>query len=416
MELKTVIVIDNSSYPFGGTAQVAFISALELKRRGYEVVYVSTDKSPNPALTEKGIRVECLDNLGIRDNPNRLEAAANGIWNADIGSKVKRILQHYDSQSTIIHIHGYLHTFSPSILKVCSQSGKKVILTLHDYFTLCPCGGFYDYKSKKVCNKSPMSLKCILCNCDKRNYPQKIWRVIRQVGVNKWLTNNKKIALAYISEFSYSKMKERVEKRHKTFYVRNPYDLGENFVYKAENNFDYVFLGRLSEEKGADLFCRTFVRLLKNGKVRGKAIVVGDGELKEKLENNYPEITFVGWKTHDEMPEIMKTARALVFPSRWYEGAPLTPIEFMAHGIPCIVSDACAATEYVKDDSNGLIFQSENEDALIDSVLKAEDDRKWSSVAAELRNSFDRMQYSVSAHCDRLIEVYNMILCGGQTY
>lgn len=261
-----------------------------------------------------------------------------------------------------------------------------------------------------------MSLKCILCNCDKRNYPQKIWRVIRQVGVNKWLTNNKKIALAYISEFSYSKMKERVEKRHKTFYVRNPYDLGENFVYKAENNFDYVFLGRLSEEKGADLFCRTFVRLLKNGKVRGKAIVVGDGELKEKLENNYPEITFVGWKTHDEMPEIMKTARALVFPSRWYEGAPLTPIEFMAHGIPCIVSDACAATEYVKDDSNGLIFQSENEDALIDSVLKAEDDRKWSSVAAELRNSFDRMQYSVSAHCDRLIEVYNMILCGGQTY
>ena len=230
MELKTVIVIDNSSYPLGGTAQVAFISALELKRRGYEVVYVSTDKSPNPALTEKGIRVECLDNLGIRDNPNRLEAAANGIWNADIGSKVKRILQHYDSQSTIIHIHGYLHTFSPSILKVCSQSGKKVILTLHDYFTLCPCGGFYDYKSKKVCNKSPMSLKCILCNCDKRNYPQKIWRGIRQVGVNKWLTNNKKIALAYISEFSYSKMKERVEKRHKTFYVRNPYDLGENFV------------------------------------------------------------------------------------------------------------------------------------------------------------------------------------------
>ena len=76
MELKTVIVIDNSSYPLGGTAQVAFISALELKRRGYEVVYVSTDKSPNPALTEKGIRVECLDNLGIRDNPNRLEAAA----------------------------------------------------------------------------------------------------------------------------------------------------------------------------------------------------------------------------------------------------------------------------------------------------------------------------------------------------
>lgn len=39
MELKTVIVIDNSSYPLGGTAQVAFISALELKKRGYEVVY-----------------------------------------------------------------------------------------------------------------------------------------------------------------------------------------------------------------------------------------------------------------------------------------------------------------------------------------------------------------------------------------
>ena len=53
----------------------------------------------------------------------------------------------------------------------------------------------------------------------------------------------------------------------------------------------------------------------------------------------------------------MKGAKALVFPSLWYEGAPLTILEAMSVGLPSIVSDSCAAIEFIEDNKNGLVFR-----------------------------------------------------------
>ena len=52
---------------------------------------------------------------------------------------------------------------------------------------------------------------------------------------------------------------------------------------------------------------------------------------KEKLEKQYPNIEFVGWKNKDEVKQYMKGARALIFPSRWYETAGLTVLEAMQY-------------------------------------------------------------------------------------
>jgi len=43
----------------------------------------------------------------------------------------------------------------------------------------------------------------------------------------------------------------------------------------------------------------------------------------------------------------MKGARALIFPSRWYETAGLTILEAQALGVPCLVSKNCAGREFV---------------------------------------------------------------------
>lgn len=408
--IENIIIIDNNSYPKGGTAQVAVSSAIELAHRGYQITYIAADGEDGKMLFDAGICVINLNQYELKENPNRIKAAIKGIWNKNVLREVQKILAEFKKESTIIHIHGYMHRFSPSILKACVESGIKTVLTLHDYFILCPCGGLYNYKKHIVCTQKPMSLKCILCNCDKRNYLQKIWRAIRQMGVKKYLTNNPDVNLVYISEFSFSKMRNEMQDKHRTIYVRNPYDLGDTRIWNAEDNLNYVFLGRLSAEKGVDLFCKIFCELKQEGKIRGQAIVVGDGELKNKLEHEFPAITFLGWKNHDEIPEIMEKARALVFPSRWYEGAPLTPIEFMAHGIPCIASDSCAAVEYIEDNKNGLIFHSEDIDDLRKKILDAENDKLWKVISSNLRNSFDRSMYSIASHGDKLIAAYNEIL------
>lgn len=406
--VKTVVIIDNNATAAGGTAQVAVASAVELSKMGIRVLYFAGPDEVCPQLRSSAVEVCTAGTYGINTDPNKLRAAVNGIWNSRNARELKKLLAALDPETTIVHIHGYIHYLSVSIFKVCKDLGFRTVLTLHDYFTACPCGGFYDYGEKRICQRKPMSLQCMVCNCDKRSYFQKVWRMVRQVLVNHYVRFNQLLEFICISEFSYSKIAPWLNGQN-TYYVRNPYDLGDDRVYEAEKNTDYLFVGRLSEEKGLDIFCEAMSSLMQENAIGGRAIVVGDSARRQDYQKRYPQINFVGWKTHDEMKEYMRNARALVFPSRWYEGAPLTPVEFMAHGIPCIISDCCAGVEYISHGNNGLLFRHEEIKNLISVVRKAEDNGIWSDIASNLRDTFLRDDYSVRKHAEALLQVYEEI-------
>ena len=120
--LKNIIIIDNHSYPIGGTAQVAYASALELSNRGYNVVYIAADEKPNPILTTQGIDVRTIYNPSISQNPNKLQALINGLWDFRMERAIGKILSEFENNNSIIHIHGYLPCFSPSIFASLSFS------------------------------------------------------------------------------------------------------------------------------------------------------------------------------------------------------------------------------------------------------------------------------------------------------
>ena len=409
--VKTVVIIDNNATAAGGTAQVAVASAVELSKQDLRVIYFAGPDGICPQMQDSNVEVHTAGTYGINTDPNKLRAAVNGIWNKQNARALKKLLETLETESTVVHIHGYIHYLSVSIFKVCKDLGFRTVLTLHDYFTACPCGGFYDYGAKSICQRRPMSVQCVVCNCDKRSYFQKIWRMVRQIFVNHYVRFNKSLSFIYISEFSFRKMKDWLNGQ-RTFFVRNPYDLGDTRIYEAEKNLDYLFVGRLSEEKGVDLFCEAMSGMIGEGAIRGRAIVIGDGAGRKDYQKRYPNIVFAGWKTHAEMQEYMSHARALVFPSRWYEGAPLTPVEFMSHGIPCIIADCCAGVEYIEDGETGLLFQRENVKDLISAITKAEDDQAWTGVASNLRASFVRDAYSVKTHAETVMRVYEAIMKG----
>ena len=52
----------------------------------------------------------------------------------------------------------------------------------------------------------------------------------------------------------------------------------------------FLYVGRISKEKGVDLFCKAITRLGYEG------IVVGDGDERKRLEKEYPNIKFTVWK------------------------------------------------------------------------------------------------------------------------
>ena len=128
--------------------------------------------------------------------------------------------------------------------------------------------------------------------------------------------------------------------------------------YKKNKYFLYV--GRISKEKGVEIFCQVITEIGANG------IVVGDGEEKTRLEKKYANINFVGWKDEKEVIKYMKNARALIFPSLIYETMGLTVIEALKNAIPVIVNGNCAASEFVIDNENGYLYY--NKEQLIEKM------------------------------------------------
>lgn len=339
---KTIIIVNDFNYVQGGASKVAIQTAKILKKNtDYRIIFFSAVNKPEENID--GIEYISTNQNEALKEKNRLKGMINGIYNFKAKKIFKDLLLTLDRKNTIIHIHGWTKALSSSIFDIAFKMKFKVVLTLHDYFTACPNGGYFNYKENSICHLEPLSWKCIKCNCDSRNYAFKIYRVIRQFIQNRIVKLNDKLEYVItISEFSEKILKQTLNPNTKIARIYNPIEIEpqKEKIDFTKNKY-YLYVGRVSKEKGVDLFCQAITEL------KLKGIVVGDGSEKEKLQNEYPNIQFVGWKSSDEVKEYMKRARALIFPSRLYETAGLTVLEAQAYGIPCIVSQNTAAVEFV---------------------------------------------------------------------
>jgi glycosyltransferase involved in cell wall biosynthesis len=113
----------------------------------------------------------------------------------------------------------------------------------------------------------------------------------------------------------------------------------------------YLYLGRLAPEKGL----RTILEVWKH---RPETLLVaGDGPDAAALQRSAPDtVRFLGVKSPQEVVQLIAQARALLVPSRWYEGAPRTMIEAYASGVPVVAHQIGAIPELVDDGSTGFLI------------------------------------------------------------
>ena len=405
-KIKNVIVVYDFAIINGGAAKVAIQSAIALKKRGLNVVYFSATSPIDKEMVSAGIEVISLDSTDINTEKNRLKAIKMGIYNSKSKKVFKKVLEKFNKDDTIIHLHGWSRALSVSIINAAQKNKFKCVITLHDYFSVCPNGGFYNYKKNKICKCMPMSATCVCTNCDKRNYLQKLWRISRQVIQDLWVKNNKNMNYIYISELNKKVVKENV-KSNAFYYVPNIVELSEKKLQKITQEKVFLYVGRVSIEKGVDLFCNA-INELKDEQVRG--IVVGTGPVYETLRKKYDNVQFVGWKNSEWIQEYYKKARALVFPSRWYEGAPLTIVEAMSANLPCIVSDCTSAKELIVNGENGFVFETGNLDSLVKNMRRALNQEKIEEIRTNIEEKFNISAYKMESHVSNLICVYDKIL------
>jgi len=129
--------------------------------------------------------------------------------------------------------------------------------------------------------------------------------------------------------------------------------------YEKKSEKLIATIGRLTEQKGIDIFIKAMSEIIKQDpKIYG--IIIGDGKLREELEelsqklNIQNNIIFLGYRK--DVLNLISKVDFVVLASRW-EGFPLTPIETFMMGKTIIVSDIDGNNEIVKEGINGLLFK-----------------------------------------------------------
>lgn len=398
--LKNIVIVCDYAFFEGGAANVAIQSVLAFaKNTDLNVYCFAGSGQPCEEIEKSRAKVIALGMPDLLGNKSKLDAFMKGIYNKRAEVELRRLLSGLKKEETIVHIHTWTKVLSSSVFKVCEEMNFKTYLTIHEYFLACPNGACYNYVEHKICELNPLSFSCIKCNCDARNYLQKLWRCVRQVRQNKIIRHNKNLNYIFISNYQEKQLLKRLPHITHKYLVKNPINVGRRMYIEADKNIDYLYIGRLSDEKGPQLFCEAVTR----AGVRG--VIIGKGLLEEKLKLKYPGIEFLGWKNKEQINVQLKKTRTLIFPSLWYEGSPLTVPEVQAQGIPCIVTNCSSAVDDIVQEENGEIVEA-NVDDIVNAIGRFEDDEYVERLSKNTYRMFDERRGSEKWFVDNLIHIY----------
>jgi glycosyltransferase involved in cell wall biosynthesis len=280
------------------------------------------------------------------------------------------------------------------------------VATLHDYFSACPNGGFFNYQSQANCALVPLSAACISTHCDARSYPQKLWRVGRQVVQRSaGMYPGRMQHFISISDLSEAILKRYLPQNARLHRVRNPIDVPYGERAAVQDHEGFVCVGRLSPEKGGMLLAKACNSL------GVRVTFVGEGPMRDAILAAAPAARVTGWLTADLVRDQIRHCRALVLPSLWYEAQPLVVSEAAAVGVPVIVADNCAAREAVVDGVTGFWFRSGDAEDLKDKLSRLHNDPGLAAAMGKAAfENYWREPPTLQRHVSELELVYARVL------
>ncbi len=118
----------------------------------------------------------------------------------------------------------------------------------------------------------------------------------------------------------------------------------------------FVFFGRIASEKNVTAFLKC--------KLPGSKLIIGDGPEKKELEKKYNKDTlFVGYKSGQELVDLLSIADVCVFPSKT-DTFGLTIIEALACKLPVSAYDVQGPNNIIINGKDGFIGNDLQENAI----------------------------------------------------
>lgn len=355
------------------------------------------------------VRTLVVDNDAIPDDPNlaqRARLAIETVWS----SRAARLVANRIGERPvdIVHVHNTFPLLSPSIYRAARGSGAAVVQTIHNYRAMCPAATlFRDGQPCEDCVGRVVPWPSVLHGCYRGSRVQTL-PVAAMVAVHGLLPTWGDVdAFIVLTDFAAAKLAEGglpAERLHVKANFISP-DPGA----RQSPGHGFLFVGRLSPEKGIGTVMDAAPMLAPGIVIR----VAGDGPqngLLLEAAARHASLQPLGRLAPDLVALELGRCRALVFPSLWYEGLPMTILEAFAAGVPVIAARRGAAETLVRDGETGLTFTPGDAAGLATCLA-------WAHAHPEEMDGFGRAarqafldRYTAAATYVRLSEIYQVAL------
>lgn len=321
-------------------------------------------------LERRGHHVRQISFSNPRTRSESVARLITAPWNRRALQRVNSAVE--DFAPDVMHVHNTWFEATPAIFHTTPR--PPTVLTLHNYRLIC--ANALLYRSGGPCTdcvgRGPwrgVAHRCYRSSVVSSASAAATITINRAVGT--WAHVDRFIAM---TEFARD-MHVRGGVEASRISVRPSFAEDPGIRDEPPSASDYVlYAGRLSQEKGLDVALQAW-RMAQQHDLR--MVVAGEGPERARLESlGEGSVEFMGHVNRSELTALMKDARALILPSRCFEGQPRVLLEAMASGIPIIASSIGGLEETLGGGRAGRLVRPDHVRSWTE-VFRSLDEGSW---------------------------------------
>lgn len=396
-----ILMVNKFLYYRGGAETYFLKIGKYLESRGHQVEYFGMFDEKNVVGNQDELYTENMD--FHTSSLKKLLYPFRIIYSFDAAKKITKIIKRF--QPDVIHLNNINFQLTPSIIEAAAKLKVPVVQTVHDYQMLCPNHLMYSEVYGGVCERC---LHGSSWNCAKGSciHGSRVKSIIGSVEAQlyKMLGTYKKVQ-KYIcpSYFMEKKLLENPIYHGKTVAMHNFIEMLPECEKEAEEKY-VLFFGRLSEEKGLDVFlqaCRELPGI--------RFVIAGSGPMEEVCKG-IPNVDFVGFKVGEELNRLIGNAYFSVYPSIWYENCPLSVLESEMLGTPVLASEMGGIPELIQENETGMLLEELTVDCMKGTIEKLYADKAKVEHMSEKCMQNRESLVTLEKYCDFLLEIYGQVV------
>jgi glycosyltransferase involved in cell wall biosynthesis len=340
---------------------------------------------------------------------NKLLLPFNTIFNLKNYFEIKKVIK--ENNIDIVHVHNTLNLISSSVYYAALKCKVPVVQTIHNFRMLCPGATFY--RDGHICEDCvTKGLKCAVKHGCYRDSKIQTLACVISTKIHRMTGIYGKINYICLTEFNREKLlllnrggKRQVVDEKKVFIKPNFVHSSGQIIPAEKRENQFIFVGRLDKLKGVHILFEAWKKM---GQTAPKLLVCGTGPMeewcKEFIANNNVNIELKGFVSNDEARRLVGISKALILPSQWYEGFPMSIVEAFSVGTPVITSEGGNTGMVVVNEITGYKFKACSIEELIYAVknIEATDIIEWEKECLREYNN----RYSSEQNYKVIIQIY----------